>query len=680
MSGGNGVRQNENDSETSRKPRKPVKLTMKQGLTMNQVIATYALSDVKNALCKNHTEEFKRGLRALEPWALQMFDSSSKVASGILNGNLAEYGAYKQCLNVYEDTEYGPIRGRHCSFRVTPTEKLLSIVLGFRNVSAKRFDLLKKSVMEGVKLIWSVCVPDSCHFEDVFPHFNKSIAELTEGLDLVVTLKKEYCISLDDEPKLDTPGYIAIFIIGLIILTVAISTIIDAISEGESSWLINSFSAYSNGKRLFSTEAKELELECLNGFRYVSICYVVIGHRYIHNMVFPSANSVDLVYWVQRYFSTLVMGGTVSVDTFFLISSTLLSYHFFLTVTKTNSFNLIHFYLYRNIRIIMPLSVTTAIYATLLHYLGSGPSWHDYAYVFQKPCQVFWWSTLINLQSYANPETICIVQVWYLTDDMIFYYLSPIITIPLWKWPKFGYVNLVLVYILSIVSSFWVAWSNKFDGGMPITSRLLDTKYFHKHYVAPHARASPYIIGLAFGYALFKTRGRRIRINLVVNILGWTLSSAALLSVVLAAHVFHEENYTYNRLFSSLFLSCSRSVWTFGVMWIIFCCVNGKGGPVNVFLAHPVFKVLGRTAYSVYLLHYGFQSAMSAARKVPHYFSDFLTLYMACSDIVLMTLLGIPFSLCFEYPFVGMASLLMKKSGKSRKVLPENMKEKSSIK
>ncbi|KAJ8935092.1 hypothetical protein NQ318_010319 [Aromia moschata] len=252
---------------------------------------------------------------------------------------------------------------------------------GNQNIRICRFELLKSSVMDDVKLIWSVCVPDSCYAEDVFPHFNKSITDLTEGLDLAVTLKDEHCVSLADEPQLDTGDYL----------------------------------------------------------------------------------------WVERYFSTLIMGGTVSVDTFFLIGSTLLSYHFFLTVTKTKKFNLFYFYLYRNARIFIPLAVVTAIYATLLNKLGSGPTWYDYSCDFQKPCQDFWWSTLLHLQSYVNPENLCIVQVWYLTDDMLFYYLSPIITIPLWKWPMLGYINFTIIYILSIVSSFWVAWNNKFDGRMPIT-------------------------------------------------------------------------------------------------------------------------------------------------------------------------------------------------------------------
>lgn len=49
---------------------KIVKLTMKQGLLMNQVLATYALNNVENSVCKNHTQMFKDGLRTFEPWAL----------------------------------------------------------------------------------------------------------------------------------------------------------------------------------------------------------------------------------------------------------------------------------------------------------------------------------------------------------------------------------------------------------------------------------------------------------------------------------------------------------------------------------------------------------------------------------------------------------------------------------
>lgn len=49
----------------------PIKLTMKQGLLMNQVLGFYALKKSKNDECVQHSLEFNKALRAFEPWALK---------------------------------------------------------------------------------------------------------------------------------------------------------------------------------------------------------------------------------------------------------------------------------------------------------------------------------------------------------------------------------------------------------------------------------------------------------------------------------------------------------------------------------------------------------------------------------------------------------------------------------
>ncbi|KAH1026909.1 hypothetical protein HUJ05_000504 [Dendroctonus ponderosae] len=117
---------------TATKVRNPIKLNMKQGLIMNQILNTYGLSDVNNSLCRDHVNEFKLGLRAMEPWALKMFDASSKLMPGILAGNLAELGAWQQCLDINEETSFGPIKGRHCMLFIYPNEKLVKIILDFK--------------------------------------------------------------------------------------------------------------------------------------------------------------------------------------------------------------------------------------------------------------------------------------------------------------------------------------------------------------------------------------------------------------------------------------------------------------------------------------------------------------------------------------------------------------------
>lgn len=66
-----------------------------------------------------------------------MFDSSSKLQAGILEGNLFEFGAFQQCIQIYKETNYGPIRGKFCSLRIMPDMMLLEKILEFRNVSRK---------------------------------------------------------------------------------------------------------------------------------------------------------------------------------------------------------------------------------------------------------------------------------------------------------------------------------------------------------------------------------------------------------------------------------------------------------------------------------------------------------------------------------------------------------------
>lgn len=43
-----------------------------------------------------------------------MYDSSSKMQSGILSGNLADFGDFNQCINLEVNMENGTvIRGKH---------------------------------------------------------------------------------------------------------------------------------------------------------------------------------------------------------------------------------------------------------------------------------------------------------------------------------------------------------------------------------------------------------------------------------------------------------------------------------------------------------------------------------------------------------------------------------------
>jgi hypothetical protein len=54
--------------------------------------------------------------------------------------------------------------------------------------------------------------------------------------------------------------------------------------------LLVTFSLYSNGKKLLSTKTSEDNLHAINGMRFITICWVVWGHRYKMDSTVPSIN------------------------------------------------------------------------------------------------------------------------------------------------------------------------------------------------------------------------------------------------------------------------------------------------------------------------------------------------------------------------------------------------------
>lgn len=123
--------------------------------------------------------------------------------------------------------------------------------------------------------------------------------------------------------------------------------------------------------------------------------------------------------WVLRYSSTIILAGTLSVDTFFVISGLLATYSLCEYLSKGHKFNLWYYYFHRYIRITPSLAVVVFLVATVAHRFGSGPLWKASSAAIQKPCQYFWWSTVLHLQNYVNPkylvslsDIVCVFPYW----------------------------------------------------------------------------------------------------------------------------------------------------------------------------------------------------------------------------------------------------------------------------
>ena len=89
-----------------------------------------------------------------------------------------------------------------------------------------------------------------------------------------------------------------------------------------------SFGLYANTKRLFNTNLpKGDHLSCLDGIRFLSITWVMLGHTLsAETRNFPLSNGASFSGIFQRFEFQAVNNAFVSVDTFFLMSGCLVSY------------------------------------------------------------------------------------------------------------------------------------------------------------------------------------------------------------------------------------------------------------------------------------------------------------------------------------------------------------------
>ncbi|ENN80615.1 hypothetical protein YQE_01310, partial [Dendroctonus ponderosae] len=476
-------RENKMPQEVQERLRTPPKLNLKQSLAMNQVVNFYTLKEASSELCRNHSMEFSAGLRSFEPWALKsgqkpqkpfhqkigiffpVFDASSKMQSGILAGNLFNFGSFDQCIAVQAETA-----------------------------------------------------------SDVLPHFQMLMETLTEGLNLTVNLKEMNCLV---EVSAKRFSFIELAVIFEMLAYVGFTAILTAIDlnapsrENKSNQLLSIFSASRNATKIAFMES---------GF--ISTCYVIIGHRYLMMMFFPVINSLQIINWTTYYRSTAITGGTLCVDTFFMISGMLVTIGFFEQASK-GKVNWFLFYFYRYIRITPPLAIVILWYCTLMHHFGSGPLWNDMLDIIQKPCQQYWWAAVLHIQNYVHPYPLCLTQIWYLTCDMQYYFLSPIILIPFRNDQVLGSINFALLFSLSVAVNFYLAWTHKYNGGVPVTNELFATEYFQHHYIAPHVRSSTYILGLGFGMLIYNQKGKEWNVNTAFVVAGWLVCAATMLASML---------------------------------------------------------------------------------------------------------------------------------------------------
>ncbi|XP_033214112.1 O-acyltransferase like protein-like [Belonocnema kinseyi] len=606
-------------------------------------IESAKFSEYTKQTCAGQFLTYTNGLRKGEMWALKMLDSSSKIPSGILTGNIVDLGMFDECMSVQAKKEKIEIRGRHCMY---------SITLANHNSS----DLVQPS--------FSICVPSACNAYDVETFLNKTIHNFELIKDLGITDITATCSTVGPQ-RWSKGTIISVTILSIFVIFLIICTFLDILQrrkplESAVASNLTEFSLYKSASKILIMNVSSNSLSALHGIRSLSMCWIVLGHQYVMSLFYANANMIYVADWIKSWRSLYLFLALFAVDTFFMLSGLLLTYFFLKEMSTGKKFNVFAFYVHRYIRLTPPVVALLVFAIFIIPLMGSGPRWEEFGRIFfGDKCIEKWWSFLLYTNNYVANDDVCLGHLWYLAVDMQFFWISPFILCPLVKKPKLGLAIWSVLFVSQIAAPAAIIAVNKYSATMELGRTLEETLSMVKHlYAVAYTRGGSWLVGVLFGY-IIATKGSDF--NKKTIYIGWICCLASLTFCTLGMRTFQQEDYVYNVVWESVFGALSRPLWAASVAWIVLVCIHGYGGPINTFLSLPIFIPFGRVSYCVYLIHIVLQGMLAFASRTPHYFTDFNVFNLFLASFALSVVIAFFGSLLFEAPILTLEKMILRR-------------------
>ncbi|KAL3870700.1 hypothetical protein ACJMK2_038744 [Sinanodonta woodiana] len=634
--------------------------------------------------CQNDVQILLGDISKGEGWALKFLDAIGKPPSGILDGHTIWLGSYDECVDANVLNNATQFRGQYCLADISMTGILPSL--------------------PGMppKITVGLCVPDTCQLSSL-------------GLPVLCEKKQSF---LQDQSAVIITAVVSV--LGAIILLATMYDVIrqhvtknsklsqvtemDVVAQthehmngftnpssnsetldktssnkydmkpeqcekrepGNVGKLLLSFSIYTNGRKLLSTQQTSDSLTAVNGIRFLSMSWVILGHT----LAFAFYYQANVGPFIQKSYKEwtfmAIANATVSVDTFFALSGLLVAYLSLREMQKAGGikkFNWIMYYFHRFWRLTPPYMLFLFFYSILYPYIGNGPYWFASSTRDWDMCKESWWTNLLYVNNLVKTDKMCMGWSWYLANDMQFYILSPLILIPFFMSPVFGVIMSLVFLIITTVVPGVLAVQKHYVAMFPdVTGNPAMVDYFDKVYIKPYCRMGPYVVGLITGYVLYRTK-RQINMPKVLNLLGWIV--AASINIAVLYGLYNPDNkHVLNEPESVAYTALYRTGWAVGVCWVVFACATGNGGPVNTLLSWSPFVPLSRLTYCAYLVHPVIIIYIYNVRRTTVYIAYPEMVCFFLGYLVIAYLVAFVISLAFESPMMGLEKVLFKKGRK----------------
>ena len=243
---------------------------------------------------------------------------------------------------------------------------------------------------------------------------------------------------------------------------------------------------------------------------------------------------------------------------------------------------LIMFYVHRYIRLTIPIALITAFIIAFLPILAQQTNSQlaiGFALQQSEGCRQHGWANLLYVNNFYDGGNDCIGVTWYTCDDMLFFGISLLVIYPMWSNSKIGAVMWWSVWLVaSTIPSIYQTINFHLGlGGDPTEKTdpgfMNDYSKTPDYYRAPWIRFQPYLVGLMLGYILHLTKGKKVKIDLKLNLLCWQAAFLAAFAVVYGNYDVYARPLSMVEIV--LYNGFQRLAWSVSLSWVIFSCSKG---------------------------------------------------------------------------------------------------------
>ncbi|XP_073954151.1 O-acyltransferase like protein-like isoform X2 [Choristoneura fumiferana] len=247
-------------------------------------------------------------------------------------------------------------------------------------------------------------------------------ATLYETHQLQVNLIKDKveCTYYNEKVEIDAGDCAVATIMALLFLMTAAGSMWDSkISENRhiGARILICFSLKRNWQRLTQPsgegpEPRMQRLKCFNGIKTITTMLVIFGHSPAFVIIITNnPEFLEMSYHNPMY--SILYGGTLIVQTFFIISGFLLAYNILLVEekTKVDWKMLPKGLVLRWLRLTPPYAAMLALICTWSRHIGNGPFWKSIVGLEIKDCRSDWYYHLLYVNNFID-NSQCMAHTW----------------------------------------------------------------------------------------------------------------------------------------------------------------------------------------------------------------------------------------------------------------------------